>query len=96
MDLLELEKNVVSQTIESNNVSRVNVIVNETEHVAESIKNINIFSNLSIKLNSYYSSMGFIRNKKDFDAVQNFFHSSLPAYKEKELSFHEKLYLYFS
>ncbi|MBL7891161.1 MAG: hypothetical protein JNL63_00915 [Bacteroidia bacterium] len=96
MDLLELEKNVVSQTIESNNVNRVNGIVDETEHVAESIKNINIFSNLSIKLNSYYSNMGFIRNKKDFDDVQNFFNSSLPAYKEEKLSFHEKLYLYFS
>jgi hypothetical protein len=96
LDLLDLEKNVLSQTIESNNVTRVNGIVNETENVAASIRNINIFSNLSIKLNSYYSNIGFIRNKKDFEQVRDFFHSSLPAYKEEKLSFHEKLYLYFS
>ncbi|MCC6689926.1 MAG: hypothetical protein IT235_00190 [Bacteroidia bacterium] len=96
LDLLELEKNVVSQTIDSDNVSRVEGIVSETENVAESIKHINIFSNLSIKLNSFYSNIGYIRNKKDFETVRNFFQSSLPHYREEKLSFHEKLYLYFS
>lgn len=96
LDLLELEKNVVSQTIESNNINRVKGIIQETERVAESIKNINIFSNLSLKLNSYYANIGFIRNRKDFEDVKKYFYSTLPTYNEKKLSFHEKLYLYFS
>ncbi len=96
LEILELEKLVVSQTIASNNEKRVSELVTETEIVAESIKNINIFSNLAIKLNSYYINSGFIRNKKDFERVERFFYTSLPRYEEEKLSFHEKLYLYYS
>lgn len=96
LEILDLEKLVVSQTIAGNNEKRVSTLISETEQVAESIKNINIFSNLSIRLNSYYTRTGFIRNKKDYEKVKSFFHSSLPEYQEEKLSFHEKLYLYYS
>lgn len=94
LEILELEKLVILKTIESGNEARVNQLIDSTNHVADSIRNINIFSNLSLKLNSYYVQIGFSRNKKDLEKVTRFFNASLPVYKEKNLSFQEKLYLY--
>ncbi|MBA3706450.1 MAG: hypothetical protein H0W84_11305 [Bacteroidetes bacterium] len=94
LEILELEKLVIPKTLDAGNEQRVNLIVSETEHAAESIKNINIFSNLSLKLNSYYVQTGFIKTKKDLEKVTLIFNSSLPGYNEKKLSFQEKLYLY--
>lgn len=94
LEILELEKLVIPKTLDSGNEQRVNQLVRMTNHVAESIKNINTFSNLSLKLNSYYVQTGFVRSKKDLEKVNRFFNSSLPKYKEEKLSFQEKLYLY--
>ena len=94
LEILELEKLVIPKTLESGNEQRVNQLILTTNHVAASIKNINIFSNLSLKLNSYYVQTGFSRSKQDLEKVNRFFNSSLPKYDEKKLSFHEKLYLF--
>lgn len=94
LEILELEKLVIPKTLNAGNERRVNQLITETVKVAESIKNINIFSNLSLKLNSYYVQTGFIKNKADLEKITYFFSSSLPIYKESKLSFQEKLYLY--
>jgi hypothetical protein len=94
LEILDLEKLVIPRTLNAGNERRVNQVITETVQVAESIKNINIFSNLSLKLNSYYIQTGFIKNKADLEKMTYFFSSSLPTYKENKLSFQEKLYLY--
>lgn len=94
LEILELEKLVVSKTLDAGNEERVNHIVSETVKVTESIKNINSFSNLSIKLDSYYNQLGFVRNKQELDKVSCFFTESLPKYDIHSLSFQEKLFLY--
>ncbi len=94
LEILELEKLVISKTLDAGNEERVNQIINETIKVTESITNINLFSNLSIKLDSYYNKSGFVRNKYDLEKVTEFFNASLPRYYIKNLSFQEKLYLY--
>lgn len=96
LDIIELEKMAIMHTVSEHNDERVNKIIAETQAVATSIQNINIFSNLAVKLNSYYVKIGFIRNSSDYQNVNNFFQSSLPVYEEKNLSFQEKLYLYYS
>jgi hypothetical protein len=94
LELLELEKMVISKTLDAGNEERVNHIIEQTAKVTESIRNINAFSSLSIKLDSYYTKSGFVRNKCDLEKVTRFFHSSLPKYKLEDLSFQEKLHLY--
>jgi hypothetical protein len=94
LEILELEKLVISKTLDAGNEERVNQIIEETLKVTESIKNINLFSNLSIKLDSYYNQLGFVRNKNGLEKVTEFFNSSLPDYDIHKLSFQEKLYLY--
>ena len=96
LEILELEKLALRQTVHEGNEIRVKSIISETERTTEGIQNINIFSNLSLKLNSWYQRTGFIRNSSDYEKVKHFFESSLPKYEEKKLSFHEKLYLYYS
>jgi hypothetical protein len=96
LEILELEKLAIPKTLEAGNERRVNHLIVNTTQVVESIRNINIFSNLSLILNSYYLQTGFIRNKKDLENVSRFFKASLPVYAEKKLSFHEKMYLYSS
>lgn len=94
LEILEFEKLVLPKTIESGNQERVNFLISTTNRVAESIKNINFFSNLSLKLNAYYVQTGFIRTEQDLENVSQIFYSSLPVYEEDKLSFHEKLHLY--
>lgn len=96
LKILELEKLTISRTLSANNEQRVNGIIREAEQVADRIRNINIFSNLSLKLNSYYLRFGSIKSKKDLEAVNRYFQSSLPGYSEDALSFHEKMHLYAS
>jgi len=94
LEILELEKLVISKTLDAGNEERVNQIIDETVKATESIKNINLFSNLSIKLDSYYHQLGFVRSKVGLEKVTDFFNTSLPKYQIKNLSFQEKLYLY--
>ena len=94
LEILDLEKLVISKTLDAGNEERVNSIINETVKVSDSIKNINIFSNLSLKLDSYYHKSGFVRSKYDLEKVTHFFKSSLPLYEIKNLSFQEKLHLF--
>lgn len=96
LEILELEKLIIKQTTQEGNEALIESIIHQTDKTAESIKNINTFSNLAIKLNALYQRTGFIRNSIDYRKVKNYFYSSLPPYKEDKLSFHEKLYLYYS
>lgn len=94
LEILKIEKLVIPKTLDVGNEERVNLIIEETAHVTESIKNINEFSNISLKLNSYYVQLGFNRSKRDLEKVTHFFKTSLPTYDIQSLTFHEKLYLY--
>lgn len=96
LDIIEQEKTVIPHTVSAHNEERVNRIIDETKAVASSIANLNNFSNLYARLNSFYVRTGFIRNKRDHDVVRKFFFSSLPSFDESRLSFNEKLYLYSS
>ena len=85
---------VLPKTLETGNEQRVNHLIHSTNNATKSIQNINSFSNLALQLNAYYVQTGFIKNKYDLEKVSRFFHSNLPTYSEKALSFQEKLYLY--
>lgn len=94
LEILKWEKSVLSQTVGRDNQKRVNRIVEEVQDVNNRITNINTFTNLSVKLNSLYKKVGFIRNKSDYNKVVSIFKSSVPAYDEEALSLNEKLNLY--
>ncbi|WP_020532723.1 hypothetical protein [Flexithrix dorotheae] len=94
LEIYKWEKLVINNTVGPDNQNRANKIVAEVQDANNRINNINTFTNLAVKLNSFYLKLGFIRNKKDYDKIKNFFNASLPYYEEDQLSFNEKLHLY--
>jgi hypothetical protein len=96
LELLDLEKLVIRQTITVNHAARVEESVLKTQQVLSEIENVNRFENLSIRLNVFYVQTGFIRDRNDLLKVEAFFKKALPSYNETKLSFHEKLHLYYA
>ncbi len=94
LEILKWEKRVLSQTVGRDNEKRVNRIIEDVQDVNTRINNINTFTNLSVKLNSLYKRIGFIRNKSDYNKVVSLFNASIPPYEEDALSLNEKLNLY--
>ncbi len=94
LELLDLEKLTIKQTITAKHAKRVEETVLRTQKVLEEIETVNKFENLSIRLNVFYVQTGFIRDKNDLQNVERFFHKSLPTYDKNKMTFQEKLYLY--
>src|SRR5690606_11070687 len=94
LETLKWEKRVLSQTVGRDNEKRVNRIISDVQDVNNRINNINTFTNLSVKLNSVYKKIGFIRNESDLQQIESIFQGSIPDYKEENLSLNEKLNLY--
>jgi hypothetical protein len=93
LEIIKLEKSILMQTIDED-VTKVDNIISEVRSINSAINNINIFSNLSIKLNSFYTKIGYIRDENDYLKAKEFFSSTLSEYRESELSISEKLFLY--
>lgn len=93
LEILKWEKNVLTQTIGPDNENRVNRIIEEVRDVNSRINNINVITNLSAKLGSIYTKIGYIRNNSDENQVTTLI-NQLPKFKEEKLSLNEKLNLY--
>ncbi len=96
LDILELEKKITLHTVTVRTGDRIRKLALESKQTSESVRSADAFSNLSLNLHAFYMNTGFIRNREDFKKVKKYFLRSLPVHKEKELSFHEKLHLYYS
>lgn len=93
-EVVEFEKRLVTKFIRTNIEDKVSEIIKISDQIKEKISNISTFSNLTIKLYSFYLKIGFLRNHKDFELVNSFLYSTLPVFQEDKLSFDEKMYLY--
>ncbi|PLX15547.1 MAG: hypothetical protein C0597_08800 [Marinilabiliales bacterium] len=94
LEIIEFEKRLVTKYIRTNIENKVSMLIKASDQINEKINNINTFSNLTIKLYSFYLKIGFLRNHKDFELVNSFLYSTLPVFQEEQLSFDEKMYLY--
>ncbi len=93
-EIIEFEKRLLTKLIKTDIKEKVLDLVKESESQQKKLQNINTFQNLSIRLYSFYLQLGFIRNSADFEIVNRFLYSTLPAFKEENLTFDEKNYLY--
>jgi len=92
--IYEIEKLLVTRFIKTNIEDQVSEIISQSEKVNARLSNINTFSNLTLKLYSFYIKIGFIRDHKDFELVNSFLYSTLPVFQEDQLSLKEKMHLY--
>ncbi|WP_299250200.1 hypothetical protein [uncultured Cytophaga sp.] len=94
LEIIKLEKSILMLTIDEDIEQTVDAIIEDVQKINAQIHNVNMFSNLNIKLNSYYTRIGFIRDEEDSVRVKEYFISHLPDYKEEDLSVGEKITLY--
>ncbi|MDJ1501797.1 hypothetical protein [Xanthocytophaga agilis] len=94
LEIIKLEKRILLFTNSHGTTSQVDEIIRETSQITEQINNINIFSNLAIRLNSLYTRIGYIRNEQEYLKVKDYFHTTIPPIEEEKLSSIEKIYLY--
>lgn len=95
-EILELEKSTLRQAMRENIEARSDQIIREARSVAKTIQTINGFSNLALKLNSYYQRQGFIRNKEDLVRTKRYLQKNTPSYDETKMSFTELIQLYYA
>lgn len=94
MEILDFEKLIESQYITRSIASRAEQLSADSQHTAAEIVRIQQYSNLSLQLYSLYLKVGYVRNSKDHFLVREFFQAHLPEYREQDLGFYEKIYLY--
>jgi hypothetical protein len=94
LEILKWEKQVVAQGIDTDDQEKVNAIIGEVKDVNNRINNINLLSNIQVKLNNWYIKTGFIRKAHDYEEVREFVRTNLPEFREDDLTFNEKLNLF--
>ena len=94
LEVLKWKKRVLNHTLDRENLSYVDEIVEKVRLVNNRINNINTFSNLQAKLQSLYRKTGYIRSEREFRKVEQIFTSNLPLINEQQLSISEKISLY--
>jgi hypothetical protein len=94
LEIHELEKKLISKIVKRDTPEKIEALIPEGEEIKKRVSNIITFSSLSAKLYGLYTKLGFTRNSADFEIVNSFLYSSLPAFKEEDLSVEEKMHLY--
>lgn len=94
LEILKMERGVLLQTIGPDLEEKVDALIADVRSLNQRINNIQTFANLSIKLNSFYTRLGFIRDEQDYLRVKDYFYGNLPTYQEENLSLNEKIHLY--
>lgn len=93
LEILRWKKRVLTQTVDWENQSYVEEVVNEVQRVNTRINNINTFTNLQAQLQSHYRKTGYIQNEKELkniDAITD----KLAEINEEDFSISEKISLY--
>ncbi len=94
LEILKWEKQVVAQGIDTDDQEKVNAIIGEVKDVNNRINNINLLSNIQVKLNNWYIKTGLVRKAHDYEEVREFIERNLPEFNEDDLTFNEKLNLF--
>lgn len=94
LETLKLQKQVFAQGVGGESQQKVNSIIREAQDVTQKISNVNLLSNIQVRLNHWYVKKGFVRKETFSDEISKYVQSHLPAYDDATLSFHERLHLY--
>ena len=91
-DILEFEKLIESQYITRSIASKADTLAKESEQITQMFNKSHAFSNLALKMYSFYLKTGYAKNLEDHESVRHFFHENLPPYSFEELNFYGKIY----
>jgi hypothetical protein len=91
---LDYERKIEIQYITGSMSVKALDIKNESDDLITTIKNKNNLSNLSLLIYGLYLKYGYVKDKKDFEYVSDYFESRLPKLNVKDLKFYDKIYYY--
>jgi len=92
--ILEFEKHIESLYITGSMYPKAKALTKESNKNLKRIATENELSDFSLSLYGLYLQYGYVKNKRDFNFVTDYFRSRLPDVDEKELGFMGKLSLY--
>jgi hypothetical protein len=93
-EIIELEKVIESQYITRSSLDRADQLIEESKRVSLQNDIVSKLSNLSLKLYQIMLVKGYVKTHNELKELQQFFQASLPVYKQKDLGFREKLWIY--
>ncbi|MBK9255666.1 MAG: hypothetical protein IPM42_09290 [Saprospiraceae bacterium] len=88
------ERLIESNYITGSTASKANQLKSESESIMKRLKIQNDLANLSVILYSMYLKYGYVRDKKDFEFIKEFFEIHLPKIDPLELNFHSRIYYF--
>lgn len=95
LSILYFEKRIESQHVTRSMADKADHLSLQSENLLQEIRITNQLSNLSLLLYGRYLKYGYVKNKEDFKALNDFFESHLPSLVDpKDLHFYQKLYLF--
>lgn len=92
LEVVEFEKHIESQYITRSIEGRAEELTSDSRSLTKRIYQTHRFSNLALQLYGLYLKVGYVRNKKDYFFVREFFLSNLPQMEFQELDFFGKIY----
>lgn len=92
LEIIEFEKHIESQYITRSIEGRAEELTDDSRDLTDKISQTHRFSNLALQLYGLYLKVGYVRNKKDYFFVREFFLANLPRIQFQELDFLGKIY----
>ncbi len=92
--ILDEERKIETQYITGSSSIKAIEINDQSSKILSKVTVHNKLSNLSLMLYGMYLKYGYVKDKKDFEQVKDYFYSNLPDIKPHKLGFYERIYYY--
>ena len=94
LEIISFEKLIESQHITRSIDNRAELLAAHSAALSQRVSMENAFANLSLQLYGLYLKMGYARNAEELAKTRQFFKKYLPEFKEKDLGFYERIFLF--
>ncbi len=93
-DIIDAERKIETQFITGSSTVKAVRIHEQSQQILTKLDIHDRLSNLSLMLYGMYLKYGYVKDKKDFEFVKDYFYNNLPDVKIGKLGFYEKIYYY--
>ena len=94
LNIINFERHIEAQHITGSMSGKATEIKELSEEIVRKVTTQNDLSNFSLSLYGFYLRYGYVKDKKDFRFVKEYFDSNHPKVAIQQLDFYEKLTLY--
>jgi hypothetical protein len=91
---IDFERKIENQYITGSMSQKAELLKTHGDEMVETLGVSNELSNLSLLLYGHYLKYGFVKDKKDYEYVTEYFTSRLPKVLVKDLKFFDKIYYF--